>query len=128
MKSNKATTIAAAIATALTLAVMTLPVIIASTKEALSAPAAIPVESEAMFNELKPSFTDDTRHWLIKAKWEANALPLFKSALNDYHSATKPLKKAVFDSKDFGPRSLRITLAKSGNIAVTSRHVHTAAK
>lgn len=148
-------------------------------------PAAIPAESEAMFNELKPSFADDTRHWLIgaktgaqvfaariaepriiaacllnkktslpltkegdvdrealkvmrasfgklspenKAKWEEKALPLFKSALKDYHSATKPLKKAVFDSKDFGLRSLRITLAKSGNIAVTSRHVHSAAK
>lgn len=177
MKANKATTITAAIA-ALELGKP-------KTAPAKPTPAAIPAESEAMFNDLKPSFADDTRHWLIgaktgaqvfaariaeprviaacllnkltalpvtkegdvdreklkvvrasfgklspenKAKWEAKALPLFKSALKDYHAATKPLKKAVFDSKDFGLRSLRITLAKSGNIAVTSRHVHSAAK
>ncbi len=61
-----------------------------------------------------------------RVKWEEKALPLFKSALKDYHAATKPLKKAVFDNKDFGLRSLRLTLAKSGNIAVTTRHSYVA--
>lgn len=182
MKASKTSTLAAVAALALANAEK------AKTKEqakAKPAPVAIPAESESLFNELKPSFANDTKHWLIgaktgaqvfaariaeprviaacllnkltslpvtkegdidkeelkkvrasfgklspenKAKWEAKALPLFKSALKDYHASTKPLKKAVYDNAKFGLRSLRITLAKSGNIAVTSRHVHTAAK
>lgn len=59
-----------------------------------------------------------------KAKWEAKALPLFKAALKDYHSATAPLKKSVFSSKDFSIRSLRVSVAKkTGNVSVTSRHL-----
>lgn len=190
MKANKASTIAALAVAASTPdmragvrdLLRTKP---APAKPAPAKPVEIPAASQAMFNELKPSFAADTRNWLIgaktgaqvfaariaepriiaacllnkkeslpltkegdvdrdalkamrvsfakltpenKAKWEAKALPLFKSALKDYHAATKPLKKAVFDSKDFGLRSLRITLAKSGNIAVTSRHVHSVNK
>lgn len=59
-----------------------------------------------------------------KAKWEAKALPLFKSALKDYHSATAPLKKLVFSSSKFAIRSLRVGVAKkTGNVSVTSRHL-----
>ena len=67
------------------------------------------------FNKLSPE---------NKAKWEAEALPLFKSALKDYHSATAPLKKLVFSSSKFAIRSLRVGVAKkTGNVSVTSRHL-----
>lgn len=59
-----------------------------------------------------------------KAIWEAKALPLFKAALNDYHVAMKPLKKAVFANDKFAVKSLRVTVGKkTGNVSVTSRHV-----
>lgn len=81
------------------------------------------VDKEALksFRERFNKLTD-----ALKTHWDGKAQFHFKAALNDYHAATKPLKKEVYGSKVFSLKSLRITLAKSGNVSVTSRHLATA--